>query len=169
MCKIGQYQNVRGCKVKERGILSSSSSLLIVAPRPCTISGTSAASPSIQCLLTGFAGKRTHVIYASTVDAWSRLRYENPGAECLRACPEIAEGFRFRALEGLLPAPADPVCGLLLHKVKGAGAAFNAQAFAFSAGALRLLELGLYVVAIIRAFCGEDSGGIFSGCDQAVG
>jgi len=47
-----------------------------------------------------------------------------------------------------------------LTKSKRAGAAYDAKAFVAGAGALRILELGLDVVAIIIALPSEDSTGI---------
>ena len=51
--------------------------------------------------------------------------------------------------------------GLLLHEVKRAGAAYDAETFVAGACALRILELGLDIVTIIIALPSEDSTGIF--------
>ena len=63
--------------------------------------------------------------------------------------------------------PRDGRVGLLLDKVKRAGAAHNAQAFVPGACALFLAELGLDIVAILLAFVGQDSPSVFPGGDYA--
>jgi len=53
------------------------------------------------------------------------------------------------------------VSGLLLREVKRARTAYDAEAHLPRACALRILELGLDVVAVIPALMGQDSAGVF--------
>ena len=56
---------------------------------------------------------------------------------------------------------------LLFHEFVRAGAAFDAEAFALGSGAVRILELGLNIVAIVVALAGENPSGIFPGGNYA--
>ena len=60
-------------------------------------------------------------------------------------------------------------CGLLLHKLKCAGASHKAETYVPCPCALGIFELRLDVVAVFLALVGEDSAGILPGGDNAVG
>lgn len=57
---------------------------------------------------------------------------------------------------------------LLLCKFDGAGATYDAEAFALGACAGRFLELGFDFVAVVCTLMGEDAAGVFSGSDDAL-
>ena len=58
--------------------------------------------------------------------------------------------------------------GLLLHEVKRASAAYDAETCVLGACAFCLFELGFDVVAVFLTLVGEDSAGVIPGGDDAV-